>query len=269
MIYRMKSVVVADEYVRTAKDEECLLRKSGKQTDLERMRKKPPPLDASELLLVYNSRYKRSTYVGSRFPINEYKSWLSVARERGSLIRRFYDGGGTILYYITQEICPHSSPAPSTHTNTPLYPFFKRAQCLCMPECLCKQGFQPCRDIRCKFHQVTLIRYEKRPSPNYNTCRPEILIYITRYFIRIQHIQSDMQRRQAKGSLNSSDTTAMIRFCFRRIPLKWVECFRYSNGSLLPIFDIPDVYTAHVCYSTKMKLKKKMHKYIRVDKIKH
>jgi len=63
--------------------------------------KKPPPLDVSALLLVYNSWYTRSTYVGPRLPINEYKSRLSVARERGSLIRRFYDGVGTILYYIT------------------------------------------------------------------------------------------------------------------------------------------------------------------------
>jgi len=63
--------------------------------------KKSPPLDVSALLLVYNSWYTRSTYVGPRLPINEYKSQLSVARERGSLIRRFYDGVGSVLYYIT------------------------------------------------------------------------------------------------------------------------------------------------------------------------
>jgi hypothetical protein len=63
-----------------------------------REKKKPPPLDKSELLLVYNSWYTRSTYVDPRLPINEYKSRLSVARERGSLIRRFYDGNA--LYYM-------------------------------------------------------------------------------------------------------------------------------------------------------------------------
>lgn len=60
---------------------------------------KKPPLDKSESLLVYNSWYTRSTYAGPRLPINEYKSRLSVvrARQRGSLIRRFYDDA---LHYI-------------------------------------------------------------------------------------------------------------------------------------------------------------------------
>jgi len=103
MIYRRKSVASVDEDMRIyegQKDEVRIPRKvvSGRTGDDE---KKSPPLDISELLLVYNSWYKRSTYVRPRLPINEYKSRLSVARERGSLIRRFYDGGGTVLYYIT------------------------------------------------------------------------------------------------------------------------------------------------------------------------
>lgn len=58
-----------------------------------------------------------------RLPINEYKSRLSVARERGSLIRRFYDGYGTVLYNLGNIPVPHSIPPlpHGTHVIVPLF----------------------------------------------------------------------------------------------------------------------------------------------------
>lgn len=45
-----------------------------------------------------------------RLPINEYKSRLSVARERGPLIRRFYDVTGNAVRYYNLENIPVAPP---------------------------------------------------------------------------------------------------------------------------------------------------------------
>lgn len=122
-----------------------------------------------------------------RLPINEYKSRLSVARERGSLIRRFYDGYGTVLYNLGNISVPHSIP-PYRTARTLSYPFFNSTRRTCV--CVCTlQRFSTAsqRDIRCKFlfipmgrivigiyiyiytrvHIISrhIKRYEKRPSP--------------------------------------------------------------------------------------------------------
>lgn len=67
----------------------------------------------------------------AQIPINEYKSRLSVAPERGPLIWRFYDNAGNVVYYNLENILG----APF---NLPLIPPVPNFQWLVM--CLCTHG---------------------------------------------------------------------------------------------------------------------------------
>lgn len=86
-----------------------------------------------------------------RLPINEYKSRLSVARERGPLIRRFYDGTGNAVRYYNLENIPVAPPFSMARGDVFVY----------------TRGFRrKSSDIPCKFHWAIYKYIQNDPLRN-------------------------------------------------------------------------------------------------------